>query len=154
MHYKFKYKLKVFKRKFKIKKKIIIGDLFINNKFIKIYILKNNYLEIILKNNFFKIKFMKKKYNVFINNKIYNFINNRISYFSFIEINKNKNIKIFYKCNSNYIVNNFLILTNNIKIPRKLYLSLTFFKKKIKDKDYLFKNFKKENKILFLNKKK
>ncbi|AFP83519.1 hypothetical protein [Candidatus Carsonella ruddii] len=153
MHYKFKYKLKIFKRKFIKKSKIIIGNLFIKDKLIKVYLLKNNYLEIILRNNFFKIKFMKKYYNVFINNKIYNYINNKIYHFSFIEIKKNINIKIFFKCNSNYIINNFLILINNLKLPRKLFLNIIFFKKIIKDKDYFFKNFKKENKILFLNKK-
>ncbi|MGK2912689.1 MAG: hypothetical protein ACSLEI_00220 [Candidatus Carsonella ruddii] len=142
----FKYKIKIYKKNFKKKKKIVFGDLILNNKIYNIYLLKNNFLNKFVKNNFITIFYLKKKYFTYFKNISFSKIKNKIDYF-ILEIIKKKIKLVIY---INNIKNKKINFINNNFFPRKI--NLTFLNlKKINYKNFNFYFYNK--KIDFFKKK-
>ncbi|AFP84267.1 hypothetical protein [Candidatus Carsonella ruddii] len=144
---KFKFKIKIYKKK-KTNKKIIPGTLFKDNNIFFVYILKNNLIKKVFKSSFLNVFYFNKIIKVYIENVKYSFTKNLIISFSFKEL-----LFLMYKIRAYNNLNNY---TNKIDFlcenyfPRKIKLNIYKLKKNFKHKDFNFKF--KINKVILLKK--
>lgn len=143
---KFKYKLKLFIRN-NNNLKTLKGTFINENKYIQVYVPINVMYNKIFKNNFLIVKFINKKYFVFIKFVKISYINNKIEYF--IIENIKKKMQISYNCSGIQIQKKITFYNNNNIFPRFVNLFIIYKKKIIKENDFFFKNFRISNKKLF-----
>ncbi|BCG49265.1 hypothetical protein [Candidatus Carsonella ruddii] len=143
---KFKYKIKLFARN-NNNLKTLKGTFINENKYIQVYVPINVMYKKIFENNFLIVKFMNKKYFVFIKFIKISYINNKIEYF--IIENIKKEIQISYNCSGIRIQKKITFYNNRNIFPRSVNLFIVHKKKIIKENDFFFKNFRISNKKLF-----